>query len=80
MSLLIDNTKGKFNPEEDVKFLLKTHFPYHLECPGPGQPEPELVGECLDLGAVGLDRKLDWRCYPQHMDTKILNLLGENKP
>ena len=47
MSLLKDNNSN-FNPEEAVKILLKTHFPDHLECPGPGQPEQELVGECLD--------------------------------
>ena len=54
MSLLKDNNSN-FNPEEAVKILLNTHFPDHLGCPGPGQPEPELVGECLDHGAVGLD-------------------------
>ena len=54
MSLLKDNNSN-FNPEEAVKILLKTHFQDHLECPGPGQPELELVWECLDQGAVGLD-------------------------
>ena len=55
MSLLEDNTNSNFNPEGAVKILLKTHFLDSLECLGPGQPEPELVGECLDQGAVGLD-------------------------
>ena len=53
MSLLKDNTNSNFNPEEAIKILLKTHLPDHLECPGPGQPEPELVGECLDQGGSG---------------------------
>ena len=52
MSLLKDNNSN-FNPKEAVKILLKTHFPDHLECLAPDQAEPELVGECLDQGAVG---------------------------
>ena len=55
MSLLKDNANSNFNPEEAVKNLLRTHFPNHLECPGGGQAEPDLVGERLDQVAVGLD-------------------------
>ena len=54
MSLLKDNNSN-FNPEDAVKILLTTHFPDHLECPGLSWPEPELVGECLSRGAVGVD-------------------------
>ena len=54
MSLLKDNDSN-FNPEEAVKILLRTHFPDHLECLGLGQPELDLVEDCLDKGAVGLD-------------------------
>ena len=53
MSLLKNNTNSNFDPEEVVKILLKTHFPDHLECLGLGQPELELVDECLDQGQWG---------------------------
>ena len=39
-----------------MKILLRTHFPDHLECLGLGQPEPDLVKNCLDSGAMGLYR------------------------
>ena len=58
MSLLKDNTNSNFNPEEAIKILLKTHFPDYLECPGQGQPEPELVWEHLDQGQRGWAWKL----------------------
>ena len=54
MSLLKGNNSN-FSPEEAVKILLRTHFPNHLECLGLGQPEPDLVKDCLYKGAVGLD-------------------------
>ena len=75
MSLLKDNTNSNFNSEEAVKILLKTQFPDHLECPGPGQPEPELVGECLDQEAVGLD--LETGDFLEYIDTeKVRNAMG----
>ena len=54
MSLFKGNNSN-FSPEEAVNILLGTHFPDHLECLGLGQPEPDLVKDCLDKGAVGLD-------------------------
>ena len=54
MSLLKDNNSN-FNPEEAVKILLKMHSLDHLDCPGLGQPKPDLVKVCLDKGAMGLD-------------------------
>ena len=52
---LLGGKDSNFNPEVAVKILLRTHFPDHLECLGLGQPEPEMVKEGLDKGAVGLD-------------------------
>ena len=55
MSLLKDKIDSNFNPKEAVKILLKTHFPYQLECQGQEQLEPEQVQECSGQVAVGLD-------------------------
>ena len=73
MSHLKDNNSN-FNPEEAVKILLKTHFPDHLECLGPGHPEPGLVGECLDQGAVRQD--LETEDFVEYIDTeKVRNAM-----
>ena len=74
MSLLKDNANSNFNLEKAVKILLKTHFPDHLECPGQGQPELDLVGERLDQGAVGLDPETG--DFLEYIDTeKVMNAM-----
>ena len=73
MSLLKDNDSN-FNPEKAVKILLETHFPDHLECLGLGQPEPDLVKDCLDKGAVGLD--LETEDFIEYISTeKVRNAM-----
>ena len=72
---LFKNNSSNFNPEEAVKILLKAHFPDHLECPGPGQPEPGIGWGVPGPGDSGAGPG-NWGFFVEYIDTeKVRNAM-----